>query len=79
MSNEPLPEINSDPIIARIEALLFVAASSVLPTQLAIALDLPLRVIENSLEILERSLVSDIQPRGLRLQHHHGQIGRAHV
>lgn len=74
MSDEPLAESNSDPIIARIEALLFVAAGAVPPTQLATTLDLPLRVIETNLEILERRLISDSHPHGLRLQRHHGRV-----
>jgi segregation and condensation protein B len=72
MTDEPLLEPNTDATIARIEALLFVAAGAVLPTQLAAALDLPLRVIEHTLEILEQRLASD--SRGLRLQRHHGRV-----
>src|SRR4030042_5142410 len=74
MSNEPVIEYNSDQIIARIEALLFVASGAVLPTQLAAALNLPLRVVENNLEILEQRLASDSYPHGLRLQRHHNRI-----
>src|SRR5512137_835920 len=74
MSDESTPESNSDKIIARIEALLFVAAGAVSPAQLAGALNLPVRVIENSLEILEHMLASDSPSRGLRLQRHHGKV-----
>jgi segregation and condensation protein B len=74
MTNEPLPESTTDRTIARIEALLFVAAGAVLPNQLAAALDLPLRIIENSLEILENRLLSDTDPHGLRLQRNHGRV-----
>jgi segregation and condensation protein B len=74
MTNESLTESPSDLIIARIEALLFVAAGATLPSQLAIALNLPLRIIETNLEILENRLASDTQPRGLRLQCHHGRV-----
>ena len=74
MSDEPLPELNSDQIIARIEALLFVAAGAVLPSQLATALDIPQRVIDSNLTILEQRLAMDDHPRGLRLQRHHGRV-----
>jgi segregation and condensation protein B len=74
MSNETLPEIKTNQIIARIEALLFVANGSVPPLQLATALALPLRVIENHLDILESRLASVEDPRGLRLQRHHGRV-----
>jgi segregation and condensation protein B len=74
MSSEPLPESSYDQIIARIEALLFVAAGAISPSQLATALDIPLRVIENNLEILERRLASNSLPRGLRIQRHHGRV-----
>jgi len=74
MSDEPLLESDSNQTIARLEALLFVAAGAVPPSQLASALDLPLRVIENGIEILERRLASESNPRGLRLQRHHGRV-----
>jgi segregation and condensation protein B len=74
MSDIAVPELNSDQIIARIEALLFVAAGGVLPSQLAAALDLPVRVVENHLDILESRLAGDIYPHGLRIQRHHGRV-----
>ena len=74
MSDQTLLESSSEQIIARIEALLFVAAGSVLPAQLATALDLPQRIIENNLEILESRLASDSHPHGLRLQCNHGRV-----
>jgi segregation and condensation protein B len=74
MSNETLPEIKTNQIIARIEALLFVANGSVPPLQLSTALALPLRVIENHLDILESRLASVEDPRGLRLQRHQGRV-----
>jgi segregation and condensation protein B len=74
MSDEALQETNTDQIIARIEALLFVAAGAVPSIQLATALDLPLRVVENNLDILESRLSSDSPLRGLRLQRHHGRV-----
>src|SRR4030043_810003 len=74
MSDESLPQANTDQIIARIEALLFVATGAVAPLQLAAALDLPLRVIENHLDILETRLSSEDYPHGLRLQRHHGRV-----
>jgi segregation and condensation protein B len=74
MTNESHLESDSDQIIARVEALLFVAAGSVTPSQLGAALGLPLRVIEQNIEILEHRLESVSNPRGLRLQRHHGRI-----
>jgi segregation and condensation protein B len=74
MSDEALPETNSEQIIARLEALLFVAAGAVPLTQLATALDLPLRVIENHIDILETRLSSDMYPHGLRIQRYHGRV-----
>ena len=74
MSDESPSEKNADQVIARLEALLFVAAGAVPPLQLASALNLPLRTIENYLDILESRLASDTYPRGLRLQRHHGRV-----
>lgn len=74
MSDQALPETNSDQIIARLEALLFVAAGSVPPLQLAAALNLPVRTIEAHLDILESRLASEASPHGLRLQRHHGRV-----
>jgi segregation and condensation protein B len=74
MSDEATTELNPDQIIARIEALLFVATGGVSPSQLASALDLPLRVVENHLDILETRLSSTESPHGLRLQRHHGRV-----
>jgi segregation and condensation protein B len=74
MSDEPHPETNTDQVIARLEALLFVAAGSVPPVQLAAALNLPVRTIETDLDILEARLASEESPHGLRLQRHHGRV-----
>ena len=74
MSDEALLESKTDQILSRIEALLFVATGAVPPLQLATALDLPLRVVENHLGILESRLASEDFPRGLRLQRHHGRV-----
>jgi segregation and condensation protein B len=74
MTDEVPTENHSDPTIARLEALLFVAAGGVLPAQLAASLDLPLREIEKYLDMLEKKLASVSDPHGLRLQRHHGRI-----
>jgi segregation and condensation protein B len=74
MSDEALPETNTEQVIARLEALLFVAAGSVPPVQLAAALNLPVRTIENHLDILEARLAAEASPHGLRLQRHHGRV-----
>jgi segregation and condensation protein B len=74
MSDEDLPESSSDLIIARIEAILFVAAGPISTSQLASALDIPIRMIDTNLEILERRLSSESQLQGLRLQRHHNRV-----
>lgn len=74
MSDESLLEPNPERIIARIEALLFVATGAVMPVQLATALGLPLHVIEQNLDLLESHLNSNSAPHGLRLQRHHGRV-----
>lgn len=70
MANLPPPEQPDDQLLARIEALLFVSPGSVTPAQLAVALDVPFRVIEKSLEYLEQHLQHASPARGLRLQRH---------
>jgi segregation and condensation protein B len=74
MTDESIPESTYDRTIARIEALLFVATGAVLPTQLAIALDLPVRVIDTCLQLLETRFESGTEPHGLRIQRHHGRV-----
>ncbi|HSB67280.1 MAG TPA: SMC-Scp complex subunit ScpB [Anaerolineales bacterium] len=74
MSDETNFPATSDQIIARIEALLFVAAGGVPLTQLASALDLPIREIEKHVDVLESRLASDTVPHGLRIQRHHGRV-----
>ena len=74
MTDETNTEHNRETTIARLEALLFVAAGPVSPLQLASALELPLHEIEKNLIILDQRLSSDIKPRGLRLQRNHGRI-----
>lgn len=74
MADPANPEANTDQTLARIEALLFVAAGSVPPHQLAQVLNLPLRIIENFLELLETRLADPDTPRGLRLQRHQGRV-----
>ncbi len=74
MTDETITEHNRETTIARLEALLFVAAGPVSPLQLASALELPLHEIEKNLIILDQRLSSDIEPRGLRLQRNHGRV-----
>ena len=74
MPNESTLETNTNQIIARIEALLFVAPGAVSPSQLAAALDLPVREVESHLDILENRLSSQEAPHGLRLQRQHGRV-----
>jgi segregation and condensation protein B len=74
MSEDSSLPADTDQVIARLEALLFVAAGPVQPLQLASALNLPLRTVESYLEKLELRLSSDTATRGLRLQRHHGRV-----
>ncbi len=53
-------------LLARLEALLFVAAGPVEAVQLASALQAPLRDVERALDVLR----IESSPRGLRLQRH---------
>ena len=57
-------------LTASLEALLFVSAEPVLPSQLAEALEVSVAEIEQGLQALE----SDLQTRGLRLQRHAGRV-----
>jgi segregation and condensation protein B len=74
MTDDTVPKTNSNQIIAHLEALLFVATGGVLPTQLATALDLPVREVEKHLDQLENRLAAGEAPHGLRLQRHHGRV-----
>ena len=57
-------------LLAKLEALLFVASGTVTPAHLAMVLDLPVKEVEAGLVELE-SLYAD---RGLRLQRHAGRV-----
>jgi len=74
MANQPLPENPDEQLLARIEALLFVAPSSVTSAQLAVALNLPLRQIEKTLDFIEAQLQQNTPVRGIRLQRHHNRF-----
>jgi segregation and condensation protein B len=74
MTDKTVPKTHSNQIIARLEALLFVATGGVLPAQLATALDLPVREVEKHLDQLENQLAAAEVPHGLRLQRHHGRV-----
>jgi segregation and condensation protein B len=74
MTDPASTDIHSNQTIARLEALLFVAAGGVALAQLSAALDLPLREIEKHVDMLEKRLTDESVPHGLRLQRHHGRI-----
>ncbi len=74
MTDETTRETSSAQIIARLEALLFVAGGGVLPVQLAAALDLPVREVEKHIDLLESRLAASEVPHGLRLQRNHGRV-----
>ncbi len=69
MSQDPTSGKNI-PLSARIEALLFVAPGSVSPTQLATALEVSLKEVEEGL----RELEAEYEHRGIRLQRHAGRV-----
>jgi segregation and condensation protein B len=58
---------------AMLEALLFVAPSSVTSEQLAVALGSPVNAIENALDELEKGYTDCPDQHGLRLQRHRGR------
>lgn len=58
------------PTAIRLEAMLFVAAEPVAPTQLAAALETTTTEVEQGLRALEESLAA----RGLRVQRHAGRV-----
>lgn len=68
-----LPEITLS-LIARLEALLFVAPGPVTAAQLAAALDLSIQEVEHSLDELEALYSGLGHERGLRLQRHRGRF-----
>jgi segregation and condensation protein B len=74
MSDSANPDANTDQMVARIEALLFVAAGSVPPMQIATTLNLPVKTVEDYLEILESRFARPDNPRGLRLQRFQGRV-----
>jgi segregation and condensation protein B len=55
---------------AALEALLFVSADPVIPSQLATALELSVSAVEQGLKQLD----GELQTRGLRLQRHGGRV-----
>ena len=57
-------------VTAALEALLFVSAEPVTPSQLAIALELSVSAVEQGLQQLD----GELQTRGLRLQRHSGRV-----
>ena len=61
-------------LVARLEALLFVAPGAVSPSQLAAALELPLSEVESGLLLLDLSYQQNSSSRGLRLQKHHNKV-----
>ena len=73
MNNSSPPEIELN-LIARLEALLFVAPGTVAPAQLAAALELSVAEIEQGLEALAAEYHEKSSERGIRLQRHHGRV-----
>lgn len=69
MTATPLPEMDLS-LIARLEALLFVAPGAVTAAQLAAALDVSAQEVEQGLKQLEVQYAAPDQQRGLRLQRH---------
>jgi segregation and condensation protein B len=63
----PLSELS---LIAKLEALLFVAPGTVTANQLAGVLEIPVSTIERGLKELEDHYLNDAENHGLRLQRH---------
>ncbi len=68
--SDQTPSKNDLDLIAALETLLFVAPGAVTVAQLAAALEIQVRDVENALEELELQY----QSRGLRLQKHGGRV-----
>lgn len=69
-----VPPDNEITLIARLEALLFVAPTALTPAQLAVALELPPAEIEKGLQELTAEYQDNQQNRGLRLQWNRGRV-----
>jgi segregation and condensation protein B len=72
MNTQPLTDIELT-LIAKLEALLFVAPGSVTPHQLAQTLDLPVAEIEKGLQELVNRYLSNKEYYGLRVQIHNNR------
>lgn len=70
MSDNGSTEKDIPSLSARLEALLFVASGAVSPSQLAQALEIPTKEVEEGLKALE----AEYRTRGLRLQRHAGRV-----
>lgn len=68
--SDPTQIVSELTLSARLEALLFVAPGALTPQQLAAALDVPTREVEQALVVLENEFLQ----RGLRLQRHQGRF-----
>lgn len=72
--NSSTPSTMGLNLIARLEALLFVAPGAVAPAQLAAALELPVSEIEQGLAALAAEYGEKSSGRGIRLQRHQGRV-----
>ncbi|HEC61346.1 MAG TPA: SMC-Scp complex subunit ScpB [bacterium] len=72
--SDPVVSTTDLSLIARLEALLFVAPGAVPPSQLAAALDSTKSEIEAGLAELEAYYAEPNTCRGLRIQRHHGRV-----
>jgi segregation and condensation protein B len=68
--SSPLPPNTDTQLVARLEALLFVAPGAVAPAQLAAALEIPENQIEAGLAEMEKYYAG----RHIRLQRHSGRV-----
>ena len=72
--NDPNSYDNELSLIARLEALLFIAPGAVTPSQLANTLRVTTNRVEKGLKELEYRYLKNADEHGLRLQNHHGRI-----
>lgn len=71
--DDPVPENNLS-LTAILEALLFVAPAPASPSQLAVALNIPLNQVERLLTQLEDQYREMAGERGIRLQRYRGRV-----
>jgi segregation and condensation protein B len=73
MDTSPLPDRELS-LVAKLEALLFVASGSVTTAQLAAAIGISAQEVENGLAQLQSQYLASETGHGIILQRHHGRV-----